>query len=98
MGGMYSSIMTAKSECDADADCGAIEKPFGGGYCLCNGSDIREQGGARVLVKIAAPSDAGSADDCDLIAALGMCDMKINFGTCVGDLEMGSACCAASCA
>jgi len=98
MGGMYSSIMTAKAECDNDPACGAIVKPFGGGYKLCNGSDIVEQGGARVMVKIAAPSDAGNADDCAMIKELGMCDMKINFGACVGDLEMGSACCAASCA
>jgi len=98
MGGMYSSIMTAKAECDNDPACGAIVKPFGGGYKLCNGSDIVEQGGARVMVKIAAPSDAGNADDCGMIKELGMCDMKINFGACVGDLEMGSACCAASCA
>jgi len=45
----------------------------------------------------AAPTDAGDEQDCADIAAYGMCGMKINFGSCVGDLEMGSACCAASC-
>jgi len=41
--------------------------------------------------------DAGG-EDCPFIAEYGMCDMKINFGACTGDLAMGSDCCAASCA
>merc|ERR1719330_385942 len=49
---VYNSFAKATTACDAMADCGAIEKPYGGGYYLCEGYEVKATGRARVMVKM----------------------------------------------